>query len=377
MVEVRGAVSGALRGLGSIVLITTPSESPRVPRRGAYRAPLPPRPEPPPSRFSWQAVALIVFVVDLCICGWLTVHRVTSIGPVDSGLFMIPLLLLLTMPLFLSAARTATFDLGGLMALGLALRFLACFYRFDHGADGGIYTEKAAELARSYRHLNFNVDTGGTFPGSGGMRFLAGIVATITDSNAFAEFLVFTWLGFLGCYLLYRAFATALPDADHHRYALLIFLWPSLAFWPSSVGKDCWMLFTLGIAALGAARVFARRPGGYSLLVVGSLLGSIVRPHISLLALVGFGFALLIGRPRAARAGTGTPAAVAKVAGLVVMLVIGGVLLNRTADSPDEERHQRLGQPRCSRRRRLGPPRAGRRSPRRIRSSRSATWWPR
>ena len=58
----------------------------------------------------------------------------------------------------------------------------------------------------------------------------------------------------------YRAFVTALPDADHHRYALLIFLWPTLVFWPSSIGKDCWLLFTLGIASLGAARVLVRRP---------------------------------------------------------------------------------------------------------------------
>ena len=89
---------------------------------------------------------------------------------------------------------------------------------------------------------------------------------------------------------------TALPDADHRRYALLIFLWPTMLFWPSSIGKDCWMVFTLGIGALGAARVLMRRPGGYTLLVVGTLLGSLVRPHVALLELVAFGLAFLIGR---------------------------------------------------------------------------------
>jgi hypothetical protein len=246
--------------------------------------------------------------------------------------FLIPALTLLTVPLFLRLGRTATFDLGGLAALGLVLRFLACFSRFGGAQDGGIYTIKGAELAQSYKHLNFNVDTGGSFPGTGGMRFLAGIVATITNTSAFAQFLVFTWLGFVGCYLLYKAFVTAMPNGDHKRYALLIFLWPTLIYWPSSVGKDCWMLFTLGIGAIGAARVLRRLPGGYTLLVIGLLLGSIVRPHIVLMELVAFAFALLIGRRANTRPGVITPGSVAKIAGLVIMLALGGVLINRTAD---------------------------------------------
>jgi hypothetical protein len=268
----------------------------------------------------------------MVVCFWLWLHRITSVGGVGVGLFVIPALTLLSLPLFLRAGRNQSFDLGGLLAVGLMLRFLACFVRFDNAADGGVYTIKGGELAQSFKNLHFDVDTGATIPGTGGMRFIAGIVATITNTSAFAQFLVFTWLGFLGCYLLYRALVTAMPDADHRRYALLIFLWPTLVFWPSSVGKDCWMLFTLGIGAIGAARVFARRPGGYTLLVVGLLLGSVVRPHVALLELVAFAFALLIGRRAQARPGAITPAAVAKVAGLVVMLVVGAVLVNRTAD---------------------------------------------
>jgi hypothetical protein len=268
----------------------------------------------------------------MAVCFYLWAHRVTSVGAVGVGVFVIPGLTLLTVPLLLRLARTATYDLAGLAALGLMLRFLACFSRFGGAQDGGIYTIKGAELAQSYKHLNFDVDTGGSFPGTGGMRFLAGVVATITNTSAFAQFLVFTWLGFVGCYLLYRAFVTAMPNGDHHRYALLIFLWPTLIYWPSSVGKDCWMLFTLGIGAVGAARVLRRMPGGYTLLVVGLLLGSIVRPHIVLMELVAFAFALLIGRRANTRPGAVTPGSVAKIAGLLVLLVLGGVLINRTAD---------------------------------------------
>jgi hypothetical protein len=301
------------------------------PRR-AYRAPLPPRHQRTPKPFSWQPVAVLLFVVVMAVCFWLWIHRITGVGAVGVGLFLIPVLTLLTTPLFVRAGREKRFDLAGLMAVGLMLRFLASFYRFDNAADGGIYTTKGGELARSFQHFNFNVDTGASFPGTGGMRFIAGIVAAITNTSAFAEFLVFTWLGFIGCYFLYRAFVTAMPEADHRRYALLVFLWPTVVFWPSSVGKDCWLLFTLGIGAMGAARVFVRRPGGYTLLIIGLLLGSIVRPHVALIELVAFAFALLIGRRAQSRPGTITPSSIAKIAGLIIMLAIGAVLVNRTAD---------------------------------------------
>jgi hypothetical protein len=277
-------------------------------------------------------VAAVLFVVVMATCFVLWTDRTSTVGSVGVGLIVIPVLTLLTLPLCMRGRRTESFDLGGLMAVGLMLRFLGCFYRFDNAADGGVYANAAADLAKSYQHLNFDVDTGGSFPGTGGMRFLAGIVATITNTSAFAEFLIFTWLAFIGCYLLYRAFATAMPNGDHHRYALLIFLWPTLWFWPSSLGKDSWMLFTLGIGALGAAKVLRRMPAGYTLLAIGLLLGSIVRPHIALMELIAFAFALLIGRRADARSGAVTPGSVAKVAGLLILLVLGAVLVNRTGD---------------------------------------------
>jgi len=301
------------------------------PRR-AYRAPLPPRFERAPTPFSWQPIACLLFVLAMAVCFVLWIHRTTSLGGTGVGLFMIPALTLLSTPLFLRAAREQRFDLAGLMAVGLMLRFLGCFLRLGNAKDGGVYTIRGSVLAQSFQHLHFDIDTGAPLPGTGGMRYIAGLVATITNTSAIAEFLVFTWLGFVGCYLLYRAFVTAMPDADHRRYALLIFLWPTLLFWPSSVGKDCWLLFTLGIGALGAARVFVRRPGGYTLLIIGLLLGSVVRPHVALIELVAFAFALLIGRRVETRPGAITPGSVAKIAGLLVMLVIGTVLVNRTAD---------------------------------------------
>jgi hypothetical protein len=242
---------------------------------------------------------------------------------------VIPLLLLATAPILVWAARTETrFDLAGLLAAGLLFRFAASFYRFQHAVDAEGYHVNGSNLAASFRHFDFAVDAKGTVPGTGGMNFLNGLVEVVTNANKFATFLFFAWLGFIGCFLLYRAFATVLPDADHRRYALLMFLWPTLLFWPSSIGKDCWMIFTLGIGALGAARVVVRRPGGYFLLTVGLLAGSIVRPHIALIELVAFAVAFLVGR-QADGGGGITAGSLTKIAGLVVLVVLGGVLAER------------------------------------------------
>ncbi len=64
--------------------------------------------------------------------------------------------------------------------------------------------------------------------------------------------------------------------------------------------------------------------------MIGLLLGSFVRPHVSLMALLAFGVALLVSRRESTRPGI-TPSSVAKVAGLVVLIAIGGVLASRAA----------------------------------------------
>jgi hypothetical protein len=297
-----------------------------------YRPPLPPKREVTKKKFSWQAIAFAAFALTICFWIWQWLAFGWAAG---SSIVLIPLLTLLTTPIFISAARREQrFDLAGIMATGLALRFFASFYRMVHAFDSFVYDKEGNRIAEAFKHFHFDVDPGAPVPGTGGLRLITGGISVFTGPNRAAKFLIFAWLGFLGCYLLYRAFVTALPNADHQRYALLIFLWPTLLFWPSSIGKDCWMVLTLGIASVGAARVLVRRPGGYTLLVIGLLAGSFVRPHVSLMALLAFGVALLIGRRDVLRPGI-TPSSIAKIAGLVVLIAIGGVVASRAADVLD------------------------------------------
>jgi hypothetical protein len=110
----------------------------------------------------------------------------------------------------------------------------------------------------------------------------------------------------------------------------LLFFWPSIVFWPSSIGKESVMLFSLGLAALGAARFFTRRPGGITLAFVGILITYLVRPHVALIMLVALGFALIIGRGQS-RSHSLTPGSVAKGATIVLLLLGVSVIAGRTA----------------------------------------------
>jgi hypothetical protein len=275
-------------------------------------------------------VAILAFLVCMAMYAWLWVG---GGAPVGAALFTIPVLVALTTPILMHAARTERrFDLAGLLALGLLLRFIAMYYRFDHAVDARTYNLWGTRLADSFRDLNFAPDTGASVPGSGTMRYISGLAHLLSNDDELGAFLILTWFAFLGCYLLYRAFVTAVPDGDRYRYACLLFFWPSVVLRPSSLGKEAVLFFSIGLAAFGAARLFTRRPGGYTLLFLGILLTYLVRPHVALIVLVALGFALIIGRghPRPNRALT--PGSIAKVAAIVLLLAAMSVVANRTAN---------------------------------------------
>ena len=292
---------------------------------------LPPEPESPASAvFPWSFLAILTFLACMAMYAWLWIGGGAQVG---AALFFIPILVAVTAPIIIRAARTERhFDLGGLLALGLLLRFAASYYRFDNAVDARTYNLFGTRLAESFRAFDFGADTGAAVPGSGSMRYISGLVHVLSNSDEFGAFLIFTWLAFLGCFLLYRAFVTAVPDGNRYRYACLLFFWPSVVLWPSSIGKEAVMLFSLGLAALGAARLFTRRPGGYTLSFLGVLLTYLVRPHVAMIMLVAFGFALVVGRghPRPTRALT--PASITKLAAIVLLLVATSVVATRTAN---------------------------------------------
>ena len=73
--------------------------------------------------------------------------------------------------------------------------------------------------------------------------------------------------------------------------------------------------------------MLARKGGGYTLMALGLVTGSFVRPHVALLAVGAFTVALLVGRRAHANPGVITPGSLGKVVGLVVLVALGAFLI--------------------------------------------------
>jgi hypothetical protein len=245
------------------------------------------------------------------------------------GFVLVPILALALYPLIkrLAAEETA-FDLVGIAYCGLFLRFISSYFRWQGAADAIGYHNVGVRLSRSFRQLQFDVDTGREIPGTGTVRYLSGLVSVVSGTDIFAKFLIFTVLAFLGTLLFYAAFRRAIPDGDRKRYALLIFLWPSFAYWPSSIGKESVLVFSLGLVAYGAAGAFTNRAGGLPVLAAGLFGVVMVRPHVGLIALVAVITAYVFVR------GTGGSRVLSltKITVITLLLLGGSIIATRTAE---------------------------------------------
>jgi hypothetical protein len=181
---------------------------------------------------------------------------------------------------------------------GLAAKLLGTFaYRYVvsdvYGrADATGYIEVGRSLVPAIR--SGSLPENALEPGTRFTELLAGVVFTIFGPSEIVGYLVFSLLAFLGLVLCFHAFRLAVPDGAHHRYLVLVLLLPTMLYWSSAIGKDAWVVFTLGVAGYGAARVLRRFRFGYPLVLVSLAAMAMVRPHMAALFAVSFLVAFLV-----------------------------------------------------------------------------------
>ncbi len=189
------------------------------------------------------------------------------------------------------------------MTVSLILHLLAApaqifvTQHFYHGiSDWTRYTHQGALLAPDFRHFNFTLAGANVrqIVNDGSVSIATGIVMTLVGANDLATFLVFSWLSFLGAVLFFRAFSLTFRGADPHRYALLVFFFPSLIFWTADASKEAIMTIALALVAYGTAKILARQKGGFVLLIPGSVLAFYIRPNELVLILAAFVVALVV-----------------------------------------------------------------------------------
>jgi hypothetical protein len=215
--------------------------------------------------------------------------------------------------------------------LGALVRYAVTFEVYAGRADAGGYHGSGRRLAEAFWDGNWATVYAAEVPKMGGtefMRLVTGAVYIGTGPTKLGGFLVFSWLGFWGLYWFYRAFRVGFPEGDHRRYALLLFFLPSLLYWPSSIGKEAWMLCTLGLTAYGVALILRYRTRGYLVLFLGLAATAAVRPHVSLLVFAALFIAYLLRRRSWHDSATGL---LGRLGGLAVLTLVGGLVLVQAA----------------------------------------------
>jgi hypothetical protein len=186
----------------------------------------------------------------------------------------------------------------GLHFLGGPAQILVDNHVYHGVSDFTGYVHQGATLSTNFRSFHFT--TAGahlrSVLGDGSVSIAAGIVFSLTGVNELAAFFVFAWFTWLGTIFFYKAFTLTFPEGGHRRYALMLFLLPSILFWASDVSKEAVMMLSLGVATFGTARVLARQRRGYPMILLGIATGIATRPNEIALLLAGFTVAIVFRR---------------------------------------------------------------------------------
>jgi hypothetical protein len=222
------------------------------------------------------------------------------------AMFVAPVLIVVSLPILARQARregdrwlfvllvvALVVKLGGAVA-----RHYVAFDVYQGVADANSYDRIGTALAENFRAGDWNTDLP-NLTGTHFIEFITGIIYTVMGPTLLGGFLFFSWLGFWGLFLFYRAFVIAVPEGRRRAYARLLFFLPSLVFWPSSIGKESWMMFSLGITAFGAAHIMTGRTmRGIGVAALGLWLAALARPHVAGLMALGIAAGYLFRKPR-------------------------------------------------------------------------------
>lgn len=246
------------------------------------------------------------------------------------GTFLVPITALLYASAFARYTRVRYPDepfYGRWVIYGVLVKMAASWFRYytlqtTYGGQGDAtgYDTFGREFARAWltgapepfvedlRRTNF-------------LRWFTGVVYYLFGTNMLAGFFIFGLLALMGSVLWYRATVEAVPFANKRLYLGLVLFAPSIAFWPSSIGKESLMQLGIGIVALGTSIVLRQRLlRGLLVALPGGWLLWVVRPHLLALVTLAAGVAYLTGRLRNSSSGPG--ALLSRPGGAVIVALL-------------------------------------------------------
>ena len=280
----------------------------------------------PPSGVHWAVAGGACLVITAIA---------SQLGHVSTGLVLVPLagvLLAIATARLIARVRPDEGWVGRWLVLGVVAKLMASYFRYHTLVDtyGGVGDATGYDTyGRQFAAAWLGDGTAPELPDlrrTNFLRWITGVVYYVFGADMIVGFFVFGLLALVGSYLWYRATVDAVPSVNKRLYLGLVLFVPSIAFWPSSIGKEALMQLGIGAAALGTSYLLRQR------LLVGLAVGAaggwllwVVRPHLLALVTVAAGCAVLVGRVRAgeqqAYGGLRRPIGIIAMALLVVFTV--------------------------------------------------------
>ncbi|MDW3178167.1 MAG: hypothetical protein R8J94_12320 [Acidimicrobiia bacterium] len=267
----------------------------------------------------WTSFATVGWVAGLSTAVLFGMLGLSGREDSSLGIVLVPIVLVAAWVIigrFVSEGHGASF--GALVFAGLGVRLLASVPRLIGGADSPVYQREGVRIASSLRSLQFDVATGRSIPGTGAVRYFTGVVNVFTGSTYIATFLVFAILAFIGQVVFLLGVRSSLNTAQFRVLSIVVMFSPTLAFWPSSIGKESLALFGIGFGVFGASRLYDRRWSGVGPVLLGFFAVGMVRPHVAMVLLAGLLIGLFARRAH-------TRGRVATHAALLVVVVVGSM----------------------------------------------------
>jgi hypothetical protein len=223
---------------------------------------------------------------------------------------------------------------GQILLLGTAAKLMASYARYFNletnyqgVGDATEYDKYGRDFANAWLHggpVPYLVDLRKT----NFVRKFTGWVYYTFGSDLMTGTFVFALLALIGAYFWYRATADSVPIIDKRLYMILVLFAPSIAFWPSIVGKEALMQLGLGTLALGASMLFRRQLlRGLLVALPGGWLTWVVRPHLLALVAIAAGIAYFAGRVGARGWGL-----VSRPLGIIVMAFLVAFTVGQAAN---------------------------------------------
>ena len=227
--------------------------------------------------------------------------------------------------------------IGRFLILGVVVKLVASFLRYltlvvgyESRGDSFLYAEYGKKFANGWMG-NGIVPELDNWRKTNFIRVFTGWVYFLFGSNTVAGFFIFSMLALVGSYLWYRATVDAVPDMNKKLYLGLVLFAPSIAFWPSSVGKEALMQFGIGVMALGTSFLLRQKLlSGLAIGLAGGWLLWVVRPHLLALVTLAAGCAYVAGRVRGGKKGVGALSA-RPIGILVIALLMAFAVSQATA----------------------------------------------